>query len=124
VIFAPSGDRSSSPTNIFASASTAAKSIFELFVLVLSITAIFVVVLSLLAYTILKFRRRRHGDGCDPAQVYGSNQEELAWTILPVLIVLVLFLATGDPSRACMYKCGRKWVNAIPDEDIASSTTA
>jgi cytochrome c oxidase subunit 2 len=124
VIFAPSEDRSLTPTKIFASASKPAKSIFKFFVLVFSITAIFVVVLSLLAYSILKFRKRRHGDGRDPAQVYGGNQVELAWTILPVLIVLVLFLATGNPSRAYMYKFGRKWVNAIPDEDIDSSTTA
>jgi cytochrome c oxidase subunit 2 len=30
-----------------------------------------------------------------PAQVYGSTQIELAWTVIPILIVLVLFLATA-----------------------------
>ncbi len=29
------------------------------------------------------------------AQVYGSTQIELAWTIIPILIVVVLFLATA-----------------------------
>jgi len=64
---------------------------------VLSITAaIFLVVFGLLAYCVVKFRSRRHDDGREPAQVYGSNQVELAWTVVPVLIVLVLFLATAQ----------------------------
>jgi cytochrome c oxidase subunit 2 len=33
--------------------------------------------------------------GREPAQVYGSMQIELAWTIIPTLIVIVLFLATA-----------------------------
>ena len=38
----------------------------------------------------------RAGDaGREPAQVYGSTQIELAWTIIPILIVVVLFLATA-----------------------------
>jgi cytochrome c oxidase subunit 2 len=101
VIFAPSVDRSLSPTNIFAPASTPVESIFELPLLVLSTTAaIFSVVFSLLAHAVLKFRRQRHGDGREPAQVYEGNQLDLAWTILPVLIVLVLFLATAQELRA------------------------
>jgi hypothetical protein len=35
------------------------------------------------------------GAGGEPPQVYGSNQKELAWTVVPVLIVIVLFLATA-----------------------------
>jgi cytochrome c oxidase subunit 2 len=31
----------------------------------------------------------------EPAQVYGSTQIELAWTVIPILIVVVLFLATA-----------------------------
>lgn len=97
VIFAQSADRSLSPTNIFAPASTPARSIFDLSLMVLSVTAaIFVVVFSLLAYCVVKFRSRRQDDGREPAQVYGSNQVELAWTVVPVLIVLVLFLATAE----------------------------
>ena len=33
--------------------------------------------------------------GREPAHVYGSTQIELAWTVIPVLIVAVLFLATA-----------------------------
>jgi len=84
-----------SPTNIFAPASTPADAIAELSMLVLGTTgAIFAVVCALLIYTLVRFRRTRD-DGPEPAQVYGSNQVELAWTVVPMLIVVVLFLATA-----------------------------
>jgi cytochrome c oxidase subunit II len=85
-----------SPTNIFAPASTPAKSIFGLSLFVLSVTgAIFLIVFGLLLYSIVKFRRRKNDDGREPPQVYGSNQVELAWTVIPVLIVVALFMATA-----------------------------
>jgi cytochrome c oxidase subunit 2 len=43
----------------------------------------------------VKFRKRADDDGREPAQVYGSNQVELAWTVIPILIVVTLFLATA-----------------------------
>jgi cytochrome c oxidase subunit II len=83
-------------TSIFSPASTPAKSIVDLSVFVLVITGvIFVVVSALLVYSIVKFRGRATDDGHEPAQVYGSTQIELAWTIIPTLIVVVLFLATA-----------------------------
>ncbi len=86
-----------SPTNIFAPDSTPARSIFRISAFVLEISgAIFVVVFSLLAYAVIKFRERKNDDGFEPPQVYGSNQMELAWTVLPVLIVVVLFLSTAQ----------------------------
>ena len=48
-----------------------------------------------LLFSIVRFRRRSDDDGREPAQIYGSNQLELAWTIIPVLIVVVLFLASA-----------------------------
>src|SRR5277367_1513100 len=83
-------------TNIFAPASTPAKSIADLSVFILIITGIiFVVVFVLLTYSVVKFRGRATDAGREPAQVYGSTQIELAWTIIPILIVVVLFLATA-----------------------------
>src|SRR5437868_4812269 len=80
-----------SPTNIFAPVSTPAKLIFGLSIFVLAVTAaIFVVVFTLLAYSVVKFRKRANDDGREPPQVYGSNQVAIAWTILPVLVVLDL----------------------------------
>ena len=85
-----------SPTNIFAPASTPAKSIFGLSLFVLAVTgAIFLVVFSLLLYSVVRFRKRTTDDGREPPQVYGSNQVELAWTIIPILIVVALFVATA-----------------------------
>jgi cytochrome c oxidase subunit II len=85
-----------SPTNIFAPVSTPAQSIFELSRFVLMVTAsIFVVVFGLLTYAIVKFKKKRASDGREPAQVYGSTQVELAWTVIPILIVLTLFLAAA-----------------------------
>ena len=85
-----------SPTNIFAPASTPAKAIFGLSLFVLAVTGvIFLVVFSLLLYSVVKFRKRKSDDGREPPQVYGSNQVELAWTIIPILIVVALFMATA-----------------------------
>ena len=83
-----------SPTNIFAPASTSAESIFGLSIFVLwTMVVIFVVVCALLAYAAVRFRNKHGDDRSEPAQVYGSTQVELAWTVIPVLIVVALFLA-------------------------------
>src|ERR1700704_5137261 len=96
-----------SPTNIFAPASTPADSIFGLSIFVLlNVAAVFIVVFALLAYVVIRFRNKRNDDQREPAQIYGSTQVELAWTVFPVLIVLALFLASArviasiqDPPR-------------------------
>ena len=86
-------DRPVHLTNIFDPVSTPAQAILELSWLVLWICAgIFVIVVVLLTYILIRFRRRR-ADTDEPPQVYGSNQIELAWTVIPVLIVVALFLA-------------------------------
>ena len=83
-------------TNIFSPESTPAKSIFDLSMFVLAITGlIFLVVCVLLVYAIVKFRATSANADREPAQVYGSTRIELAWTIVPVLIVVVLFAATA-----------------------------
>ena len=83
-----------SPTNIFAPASTPAETIFglSLFVL-LTVAAVFTVVFALLVYVVIRYRNKRGDDRSEPAQIYGSSQVELAWTVIPVLIVVALFLA-------------------------------
>jgi cytochrome c oxidase subunit II len=76
--------------------STPAHEIYGLSQFVLLITgSIFVVVAGLLAYVIIKFRARETDAQHEPAQIYGSTQVELAWTVIPVLIVVVLFLTTA-----------------------------
>jgi cytochrome c oxidase subunit 2 len=83
-------------TSIFAPESTPANSIFDLSMFVLAVTGtIFIVVAGLLAYAIVTFRTTPANADREPAQVYGSTQIELAWTIVPILIVIVLFAATA-----------------------------
>lgn len=80
--------------NVFAPVSAPADAIAELAALVLAVTAgIFVVVGGLLVYVVVRFRARP-GDASEPAQVYGSEQVELAWTVIPLVIVVVLALVT------------------------------
>jgi len=82
--------------NIFAPASGHAKTLFDLGMFVLAVTGvIFIVVFGLLARAILKFTRTAANADREPPQVYGSNQMETAWTIIPCLIVVVLILATA-----------------------------
>jgi cytochrome c oxidase subunit 2 len=82
--------------SIFAPASTPAYSIFGLSVFTLAVTGgIFVVVGGLLAFAIVRFRERANDDTSEPPQIYGSMQVELAWTVIPILIVVVLFLTTA-----------------------------
>jgi cytochrome c oxidase subunit 2 len=87
-----------SPTNIFEPAGTPAHSIFSLSMLVLGITGgIFVVVTGLLVYVLIRYRSRPsdNANEQEPPQIYGSNQIELSWTVIPVLLVMILFLATA-----------------------------
>jgi len=87
--------------SIFDPRSTPAASIRHLSFFVLTVTGlIFAVVFTLLIFAIVKFRRKSGDSGREPAQVYGSTQIELAWTVIPILIVAVLFAATAQMIHA------------------------
>jgi len=89
-LFASSAAPSPIPS-IFDPYSTPAHAIYHLSLFVLSICAgIFLVVFSLIVYAAVKYRKRPSDDDCEPPQIYGSNQVELAWTVIPILIVVVL----------------------------------
>jgi cytochrome c oxidase subunit 2 len=89
------GGLARSPTNIFDPAATPAHAIFGLSMLVLSVTlAIFLIVGGLLLYVVIRYRQRPADSQREPAQIYGSNQIELSWTVIPILIVVMLFLTT------------------------------
>jgi cytochrome c oxidase subunit II len=82
--------------SIFAPVSTPAFAIRDLSFFVLGITAvIFLIVAGFAIYTLIRFGRRPANPDLEPAQVYGSKQIELAWTVVPFLIVVVLFLVTA-----------------------------
>lgn len=85
-----------SPTNIFAPAATPAQSIFDISMLVLGVTlVIFLIVAGLLLYALIRYRHRPGDSDQEPAQIYGSNQIEMSWTVIPILIVVMLFLSTA-----------------------------
>jgi cytochrome c oxidase subunit 2 len=82
--------------SIFEPHSGPALLIHHLSLFVMQITgAIFIVVASLWLYVVVRFRQRDPNDDSEPPQIYGSTQIELAWTVIPVLIVVVLFLTTA-----------------------------
>ncbi len=75
--------------------STPASAIATLAWFTLAITgAIFLIVGGLLAYSVVRFRARPGDEPREPAQLYGSNPIEFAWTATPLLIVFVLVLTT------------------------------
>jgi cytochrome c oxidase subunit 2 len=90
------GDDTTRTSSIFAPVSAPADASYTAATLVLAITAVIaIVVLGLLAYSVVAFRQRADDDGSEPAQVYGSDQIELAWTVIPILVVVVLCLVTA-----------------------------
>lgn len=95
-LLAQSAAQSSSATSIFAPTSTPANSIYGLALFVLAVTGtIFTIVFIQLLYAAVKFRSRSDDDRREPLQIYGSDQLELAWTVLPALIVIVLFMTSA-----------------------------
>jgi cytochrome c oxidase subunit 2 len=83
------------PTTL-APASTPAHQIYDLSIFVVAIsTGIFLAVGGLLVIALVRFRARNTDPVGEPAQIYGSTQIELAWTVIPLLIVVVLFLTTA-----------------------------
>jgi cytochrome c oxidase subunit 2 len=85
---------SAQSTSTFSHASTPAGQVNDISIFVLTITGlIFAGVGGLLLYALVRYRGRR-GDLTEPAQVFGSVQIELSWTIIPILIIVVLFLTT------------------------------
>jgi cytochrome c oxidase subunit 2 len=82
--------------NMFDPHSTPARMIHESSILVSMIClGIFLVVVAMLVYVIVKFPSKGAEDvGNEPPQIYGSSQIELAWTVIPILITVVLILVT------------------------------
>jgi cytochrome c oxidase subunit 2 len=55
--------------------------------------AVFVLVEGLIVVAIVRFRHRK-GDTTDPKQTHGNTRMEIAWTIAPALLLLVLAFPT------------------------------
>jgi cytochrome c oxidase subunit II len=87
--------------NMFRPLGTPAELVSELSILTLVIcAAVFLIVASLLVYAVIRFGHREGDSRSEPAQVYGSNQVEIAWTVIPILIVFVLAMSTARITSA------------------------
>lgn len=84
-------------TDIFKPLASPAAAERDLAFFVFAITGtIFVIVGALIISTIYRFRQRPGDDDHqEPPQVYGSNQIEVAWTVIPILIVFILIGVTA-----------------------------
>lgn len=91
----PFGICFTSPTSIFTTTSTPADKVRLLSLdVLLTLGGVFFAMLALIVYVLARYRDRK-GDTSEPPQVFGSTQIELAWTIIPTLIILMLFLGTA-----------------------------
>jgi cytochrome c oxidase subunit 2 len=90
---------------------------------------VFVAVQFAIAYTVIRFRRRNN---VRPEQVHGSKVLEIAWTVVPALILLALFIPTVrvifDQARAAEVQdkfsvqvIGKQWWWEIAYPDIAAN---
>lgn len=96
VTLVPAATAAASSPAIFSPASTPAFVIRDLAWLVIAVCAvIFVTVGGVLAWSIVRYRARAGDSSREPAQIYGSRPIEIAWTIVPAIIVAILFLATA-----------------------------
>ena len=83
-------------SSIFAPVSTPAIKEANLAMMVLFLSAlVFAGVAGLITYCVMRFRAPAEETGSEPPQVYGSAQVEAAWTAVPLIIVMILMLATG-----------------------------
>ena len=83
-------------TGVFSAVSTPALITQEYAYFVLGICAvIFLIVGGAGLITIVRYRKRPDDDDREPPQVYGSNPLELAWTVIPLIVVFILAIVTG-----------------------------
>lgn len=82
----------------FDPSSPQAQAILHLFVVTLIVSAVILsVVTGLVIYICIRYRSRA-GEG-EPRQEFGQPKLEMAWTIVPVLIVIALFVLMLDTMR-------------------------
>jgi cytochrome c oxidase subunit II len=90
------------------------QAVYSLYNLFLYIAAVvFVVVSGLVIWSVVRYRRR---DDELPKQTHGNNRLELMWTLIPTVIVLVLFVFTLQAQDRVLDQSG--------DADVDLTVTA
>jgi cytochrome c oxidase subunit II len=88
-----------------ASVTEEGRAVYNLYNLFLYIAAVvFAVVSGLVIWSVIRYRRR--GDEL-PTQTHGNNRLELTWTLIPTVIVLVLFVLTIQAQDRVLDRSGR-----------------
>lgn len=91
--FALTGCSSYVPQNILAPFSPAATETADLFYTIFWVAvAIFVLVEGALVYFVLRYQRRAQDE--HPEQYHGNTRLEITWTVIPALILVVVFALT------------------------------
>jgi cytochrome c oxidase subunit 2 len=108
-------------SSVFAPVSTPAHQEKSLAILALALSAVvFAVVCGLIAYSVYRYRARPADADREPPQIYGSAQIEAAWTVIPLVLVVILLLATArvitdvqaaeaPPSALAVTVVGHQW---------------
>ena len=85
------------------------RAVYDLYNLFLYIAAVvFVIVSALVIWSVVRYRRR--GDEL-PTQTHGNNRLEITWTLIPTVIVLVLFVFTLQAQDKVLDQSGQADVN-------------
>jgi len=81
-------------------------------------TFVFILVFGILAYTVIRYRRRSPDDP-DPPQIHGNDKLEVAWTIAPAIVLIAvavptlqgIFYAANPPTEArlTVEATGHQW---------------
>ncbi len=80
-------------------------------------TAVFVIVISVLIYSIVRYRARP--DSPEPTQTHGNTKIEIAWTIAPSVVLVLVLIATittmfsvqqpASPKTITINAVGHQW---------------
>src|SRR5207302_138538 len=99
-------------------ASTVAASVDALYLFLVAVSAFFsLLIAGLIIYFAVKYRRRSEQER--PRAIHGSMILELVWTIIPLIIVMVIFgwgasvyVAMARPPAGAMdiYVVGKQWM--------------
>jgi cytochrome c oxidase subunit 2 len=84
----------------------AVHNLYNLFLYIAAV--VYVIVAALVIWSVIRYRRR--GDEL-PTQTHGNNRLEIAWTLIPTVIVLVLFVFTIQAQNKVLDHSGRADVN-------------
>src|SRR6187549_4028026 len=111
----------------------AGQDVFNLYLIVLGLAAVvFVGVEGFILYAVVRYRRQP-GDDVLPEQLHGNNTVEIIWTIIPTVIVFVLFffsmLTLGEveassnvPNATTVEVTGFQWQWTFRYENGAETT--